>query len=165
MSDFFMLVRSFLLDFLPNQRCLSENTIVSYKQTLKLFVLYMRAVRNIGITELKFSCIDRDVIVGFIDWLEQERSCAPSTRNQRLMAFRSFLEYAGIIDGTLSALYLVAKSVPVKKTQGKIVEFMSEEALKAFYSSLTLKSRRNSVILFSWPSCMIQLPDAVKYLT
>ena len=103
MSDFFMLVRSFLLDFLPNQRCLSENTIVSYKQTLKLFVLYMRAVRNIGITELKFSCIDRDVIVGFIDWLEQERSCAPSTRNQRLMAFRSFLEYAGIIDGTLSA--------------------------------------------------------------
>jgi len=132
MNDFFVLVRSFLLDFLPNQRCLSDNTIISYKQTLKLFVLYMRTVKNIGITELTFSCIDRDVIVGFIDWLEQSRSCSVNTRNQRLMAFRSFLEYAGIIDCTLSALYLVAKSIPAKKAQGKIVDFLSEEALETF---------------------------------
>jgi len=82
MSDFFILVRNFLLDFLPKQRCLSENTIISYKQTLKLFVLYMRMVKNIGITELTTSDIDRDVIVGFVEWLENARSCSASTRNQ-----------------------------------------------------------------------------------
>ena len=41
MNDFFDAVRCFLLDYLPKQRCLSENTIRSYKQTLNLFcVLY-----------------------------------------------------------------------------------------------------------------------------
>ena len=38
MNDFFDAVRCFLLDYLPKQRCLSENTIRSYKQTLNLFV-------------------------------------------------------------------------------------------------------------------------------
>ena len=42
MNDFFDVVRRFLLDYLPKQRCLSENTILSYRQTLNLFVAYMR---------------------------------------------------------------------------------------------------------------------------
>ena len=42
MNDFFDAVRCFLLDYLPKHRCLSENTIRSYKQTLNLFVSYMR---------------------------------------------------------------------------------------------------------------------------
>jgi len=48
------------------------------------------------------------------------------------MALRSFLEYAGLIDCSLSALYLVAKSIPIKKSPGKIVEFLSEKALESF---------------------------------
>lgn len=42
MSDFFDAIRRFLLDYLPKQRCLSKNTILSYRQTLNIFVAYMR---------------------------------------------------------------------------------------------------------------------------
>ena len=42
MNDFFDTVRRFLLDYLPKQRCLSVNTVLSYKQTLNLFVSYMQ---------------------------------------------------------------------------------------------------------------------------
>ena len=48
MNDFFDVVRRFLLDYLPKQRCLSENTILSYRQTLNLFVAYMRDEMGIG---------------------------------------------------------------------------------------------------------------------
>ena len=42
MSDFFDAIRRFLLDYLPKQRCLSKNTILSYRQTLNIFVAYMK---------------------------------------------------------------------------------------------------------------------------
>ena len=70
MNDFFDAVRCFLLDYLPKQRCLSENTIRSYKQTLNLFVSYMRDEERVAAVELTFSRMNRDSILGFLTWLE-----------------------------------------------------------------------------------------------
>lgn len=131
MNDFFDVVRRFLLDYLPKQRCLSENTILSYRQTLNLFVAYMRDEMGIGATELTFSRIDRDAILGFLAWLENARRCSVSTRNQRLMALRSFLDFAGQIDCTQTALYLSACNIPSKESHGRIVEFLTEPSLTA----------------------------------
>ncbi len=131
MNDFFDTVRRFLLDYLPKQRCLSENTVLSYKQTLNLFVSYMQDERDVTATKLTFSRIDRDVILGFLTWLETERKCSASTRNQRLMALRSFLEFAGQMDCTQMALYLSACNIPSKASHGRIVEFLTEPSLAA----------------------------------
>ena len=84
MNDFFDAVRRFLLDYLPKQRCLSENTILSYKQTLNIFVAYMRDEVGIGATELTFSHIDQSVILSFLTWLENARGCSASTLLKRL---------------------------------------------------------------------------------
>lgn len=131
MNDFFDAVRRFLLDYLPKQRCLSENTILSYKQTLNIFVAYLRDEMGIGTAELTFSHIDRNVILSFLTWLENVRGCSASTRNQRLMALRSFLDFAGQIDCTQTALYLSACNIPSKEAHGRIVEFLTEPALTA----------------------------------
>ena len=80
MSDFFDAIRRFLLDYLPKQRCLSKNTILSYRQTLNIFVAYMRDEIGIGAAELTFSRVDRDVILNFLTWLEKARGCSVSTR-------------------------------------------------------------------------------------
>ena len=126
MNDFFDAVRRFLLDYLPKQRCLSENTILSYKQTLNLFVSYMRDGKGVAAAELTFSRIDRDTILGFLNWLENVRKCSVSTRNQRLMALRSFLVFAGQIDCTQTALYLSACNIPSKEAHGRVVEFLTD---------------------------------------
>jgi len=131
MNDFFDAVRRFLLDYLPRQRCLSENTILSYKQALNLFVSYMRDEIGIGATKLTFSRIDRDMILGFLTWLENVRGSSATTRNQRLMALRSFLAFAGQIDCTQTALYLSALNIPLKEAHGRVVEFLTEPALTA----------------------------------
>lgn len=133
MNDFFDAVRRFLLDYLPKQRCLSENTIISYKQTLNLFVTYMRDEKGITTVELNFSRINRDTILGFLTWLENVRKCSVSTRNQRLMVLRSFLEFAGQIDCTQSALYLSACNIPSKEAHRRVVEFLTESALTALF--------------------------------
>lgn len=131
MNDFFDTVRRFLLDYLPRQRCLSANTIASYRQTLNLFVSYMRGEVGITVNELTFSCIDRDTILGFLKWIEDVRGCSASTSNQRLMALRSFLAFAGQLDCAQAALHLSARSIPSKESHGRIVEFLTEQALTA----------------------------------
>jgi integrase/recombinase XerD len=95
MNDFFTAIRRFLTEYLPDQRCCSPNTIRSYHQALNLFVAYLRTTRNLAVTDIDFPRIDRHVIIEFLDWLQHERGCAATTRNQRLMALRAFFAYAG----------------------------------------------------------------------
>ncbi len=150
MNDFFETVRRFLLDYLPNQRCLSPNTILSYKQTLNLFVSWMREEKHIPTSKVCFSCISKEIILEFLEWLENIRGCSANTRNQRLMALRSFLAYAGQLDCTQMALYLSALNIPAKKSPGKVVETLSDSALTALLQQpdpSKKKDLRNLVIM------------------
>ena len=54
MSDFFNAVRGFLMEYLPNQRCFSENTICSYRQALNLFVQYLRTEQKLSVKQIRF---------------------------------------------------------------------------------------------------------------
>lgn len=91
----------------------------------------MRDVKGVATVELTFSRIDRDTILGFLTWVENVRKCSASTRNQRLMALRSFLEFAGQMDCTQTALYLSACNIPSKKAHGRVVELLTEPSLTA----------------------------------
>lgn len=114
MNDFFESIRKFLNEYLPNQRCLIENTIRSYRQTLNLFVKFMREVKGYTVTKIQFSVISRETLLEFLDWIETERKCSSSTRNQRLMVLRAFFDYAGIIDCAQTSLYMDSLNIPVK---------------------------------------------------
>lgn len=149
MSDFFEAIRQFLLDYLPKQGCLSANTIRSYRQTLNLFVSWLRKEKEIPTAKIDFSCINSDVVLEFLSWFEDSRNCSASTRNQRLMALRSFLNYAGQMNCTQTALYLSALSIPSKKSPGKVVKALSDSVLTALLQqpNPSKKDLRNWVIM------------------
>lgn len=130
MNDFFNAVRCFLLEYLPNQRCFSENTIRSYRQALNLLILYLRTDQKLTIKQIRFDIMSREVILNFLDWLETDRHCGVNTRNQRLMVLRSFFDYAGELDCTQIALSVTIQSIPIKTPQSKVVEYLSETALE-----------------------------------
>lgn len=131
MSDFFNAVQGFLMEYLPNQRCFSENTICSYRQALNLFVQYLRTEQKLSVKQIRFDAIDKSTILGFLDWLESVRNCGVNTRNQRLMALRSFFEYTGETDCLQIALSMAVQSIPAKSSQSKVVEYLSETALES----------------------------------
>jgi len=131
MTDFFKAVRSFILEYLPKQRCFSENTVMSYRTALNLLVEYLRQEKRLTVSQIDFTIFDRELILGFLDWLEHSRKCSAGSRNQRLMALRSFFNYAGTIDCTQVAVQLDIATIPVKNAPGRIVDFFTENALKA----------------------------------
>ena len=130
MNDFFKTVRGFLLEYLPKQRCYSENTVKSYRTALNLMMEFLCSVKRLAVSQINFTVLDRETILDFLSWLETNRNCTAGSRNQRLMALRTFFDYAGIIDCAQISLKLDIEKVPIKKEPGRIVEYLTEDALK-----------------------------------
>ena len=143
MNDFFKAIRSYLLEYLPKQRCCRENTIKSYRNGLNLLVEYLRTEKQLAVSHIDFDLFNRKLILEYLDWLENVRNCGATTRNQRLMVIRAFFKYAGELDCTQVALQLEAKGIPIKKVPGRIVEFLSEDALLTLLSQPDVRKRTN----------------------
>lgn len=86
MNDFFETIRKFLNEYLPNQRCLSKNTIRSYRKALNLFVKFMREVKGYTVTKIQFSIIGRETLLEFL-----LRNTAVSTDNVFIISLFSLL--------------------------------------------------------------------------
>ena len=132
--------------YMTEARGLSINTVSSYKTTFKLLIKYMYTVKNIPADEITFDNLDVDTLSGFISWLETERNCSASTRNQRLAALYSFSEYAQNHDfDAASAFRSAVLRIPSKKVLKKRrIGFTREEvkillALPGYKSEIALR--------------------------
>ena len=80
--------------YLPGQVGLSENTIMAYRDTFKLTLLFAEEKHQLKPEKLTLAVFNAEFIADFLNWLEKERHCSISTRNQRLAALRAFAKYA-----------------------------------------------------------------------
>lgn len=120
----------FLGDYLTNERGASSNTIKSYSQTFILLINYLHDVKNIDIHRLSLSHMTRDTIIDFLEWIQMERNCCDSTRNQRLSAICSFIKYTEYMDPANLYESQQILSIPVKKTEKKTISYLSIEGVK-----------------------------------
>ncbi len=130
----FKTIKEFLTIYLPKQKCYSQNTIKSYKIALNLFLEYMETEGNTPLHNMSFLDINKTNITSFLDWLQEIRHSSASTRNQRLMALRSFSSYAASLNINHIHLQLEVAKIPIQKTSKRIVEFLSQDALKTLLS-------------------------------
>lgn len=93
-SEFLELLKSFLYVHLPCSVGVSPNTVKSYKDAFRLLFKFMYEEKHMHADKVAFTDLDYTTILGFLSWLETERGCGISTRNQRLSALSSFAEYA-----------------------------------------------------------------------
>ena len=91
-TDFAEHLAIFLTMYLPGQRGLSSNTIMSYRDTFKQVLQYTETC-GIRPEKLTLSQFNSDFVESFLTWLEKERGCSRGTRNQRLAAIHSFARY------------------------------------------------------------------------
>ncbi len=108
------------------QKNASSNTIASYALTFKLFFEYCEKVKGISIATLSLAAIDGSVIIGFLEWLEKERNCSVTTRNQRLVAIHSFFRYVQKQKPVYMETCADILTIPYKKTTKTIVEYLTE---------------------------------------
>lgn len=120
---------NFLGHYLPHERGVSPNTIKSYSFTFILLVNYLHEVKRIPIYRLSFEHLTRQTVTGFLDWLQAERHCTNSTRNQRLAAITSFVKYAGYQNPACLNEVQQVLAVKQKRTAKPVISHLTVEGI------------------------------------
>jgi len=86
----------YFIDHLAGERAASPRTVASYRDAMKLLLTWLRDSEAIPPERLRLADIDRLRVLRFLDWLEAERGCSATTRNQRLAVIKSFCRYTAV---------------------------------------------------------------------
>lgn len=132
-EKFYKTVRDFLDIYLIKHRSYSLNTQKSYREAINLLLLYFKTELGLEYASIGFEDITYSNITGFLEWLSKSRGCSPATVNLRLMAIRSFTKYAGILDSGKIYMQVEVGNISVRKTPGKVVEFLTAPALETLF--------------------------------
>jgi integrase/recombinase XerD len=113
------LLESFFHHRLTNQRNVSQLTIASYRDALRLLILFASARTGREPCHLTVKDLDRDVVLGFLDHLERERGSCIRTRNARLTAVRSFFHHVAANDPASLGIAQRVLAVPIKRCDNR----------------------------------------------
>ena len=123
--DFPKYLSSYLSKYLPGQKNASKNTISSYCDTFKLFLIFGEEEKKMKPEKICIVDITKELVLGYLDWLESKRQCSISTRNQRLAVIHSFFRY--IQKDSPENLREIQKilSIPIKKYPKPTVPYLT----------------------------------------
>lgn len=125
------LVQTFFAEHLTQQRALSPRTVAAYRDMFVLFLDFATTRGAKSPAEIKLADITPNLILAFLDHLEQVRHNAVRSRNARLAALRSFLKFAAHRDVTSLHVIERALGVPMKRFERPMLGFMSREEMLA----------------------------------
>lgn len=129
-TDFAKHLTAFFTTWLTEQRNASPNTVYSYRDTFKLLLRFCQEKRHLSPERITMATLNRALIQDFLVWLETERKCSISTRNQRLAAIHSFFRYVQTEEPAGLYHFQEVIAIPVKKSANPTVEFLTPEAMK-----------------------------------
>ncbi len=146
---------SFFNNHLKLQKGLRPNSITSYADAMRLFLQFTAKAAEKKITQLGLDDLDADAVSRFLNSLEENRSNAVQSRNQRLAALRAFFEYVGQrFPDRLGQAQKVA-FIPRKRTQPPETVFLERDEIESALSVLpaegrhTLRDRTLLVFLYN----------------
>lgn len=149
-TDFPYHVTNFFSVYLPGQKNLSKNTIASYAVTFKLLFIFCEEEQDIKTEKLTLKQINADLVIEYLDWLEEKRKCSVTTRNQRLVALHTFFRYLIKKEPAYMETIHDIINIPYKKAPQTIVPYMTEEQMKILLAQPdgdTWDSYRDKVML------------------
>ncbi|MPZ21931.1 MAG: integrase, partial [Luteitalea sp.] len=108
-------LQSFFTDRLAKQRRVSPRTIASYRDSLRLLIVFEHERTGKKPCALDWDDLDSETICAFLDHLEADRRNSARTRNLRLTAIRSLFTYASLRHPEHAALIQRVLAIPAKR--------------------------------------------------
>ena len=149
-KNFSYYLSKFLKDYLIVERNMSKHTIRSYKKAFQILIDFLVNIKGFQLKDITFEKVTRDIILEFLNYLEDDKKNNIRTRNQRLASIKSFYQYCAIdeienIDNIRKIL-----SIKAKKEVKKVMTYLTEEELNKVFNNIdttTIKGRRNLTLL------------------
>lgn len=151
LTDYSYHLTNYLGKYLPGILGLSINTISSYRDMFTLMITFYETVIGIKPEKILLKDITQLRMERFLEWLDQNRGNATSTRNVRLASIHAFAKYLARVQPDFMHEMLKIQSIPFKKSQKKTPEFISIEAMTLLLSlpDIRIKNGRRDATLLS----------------
>ena len=150
-TDFANYLTRFFSEHLAGVRNLSKNTVMAYRDTFRLLLLFCKVVCDIKPEKITIEMIEPKLVIRFLDWLQTERKCSIPTINQRLAAIHSFFRYLQPQEPQYLFLCQKILQMPLKKSTKAIIQHLTDKqtALLLKQPNLQTKNGRRDVTLMS----------------
>jgi site-specific recombinase XerD len=143
------IVQGYFCQNLINQKNASQQTVASYRDTMRLLLCFLKQHLGREPSRLNVSDLNADNVELFLNWLEQERGNAVRTRNNRFAAVRSFLRYAAARDPVQLPLVQRVLAMPMKRFDRPLMDFLLRDEVQAVLDApdaSTWSGRRDRVM-------------------
>ena len=143
-------VRSFFSEYLTEQRGVSRHTVLSYRDTLILLLRFVAASKHRNPATLDLEAISPEIVLAFLNYLEQERHNKTSSRNVRLAAIHAFFRYVATHAPERMEQAQRILGIPFKRTRTGTIDYLEEDEIRAVLECIdrsTSHGRRNYALL------------------
>ena len=150
MKNFSYYLSHYLKEYLVVERNVSSKTIRSYKTTFQMLITYFVEEKNMKLTEITFENVTKEMVLDFLNYLEEEKKNSIRTRNQRLAAIHSFYQYCSVDEIEHMENIQKILSIKTKKYEKKAQEYLTKEEVQTLLASIdtsTKIGRRNLLVL------------------
>jgi site-specific recombinase XerD len=145
-------IKRFLLEYLINVRNLSRNTQQSYRDTFRIMLPFLSEKIKKSIDQLDVDDIKPEKVKEFLLFLESQRKCSVTTRNQRLAAIHAFAHFVGLNNPEHLEWCRQLRVIPFKKSKPTLISYLDKQEMDALLSVPDLSSnqgrRDNALLLF-----------------
>jgi len=144
------LTESFFHGYLQNTRGASAHTVRAYRDTLKLFYLFLADQKRKPVADLALDDIQTDAVLSFLDHVESRRGNSAVTRNCRLAAVRSFVQHLLRQDVTRAGQYGRILAIRNKKAIRRTAVYLEPEEARAVIAAIDRRNggRDHALLLF-----------------
>ena len=132
-NDFSYYTSRFFRSYLPGNRNMSSNTILSYRDTFKILMTYMRDHKSIDPDKVTFTDLNHITIEEFLAYLEDDLHCSTSTRNQRLAALKSYFRFVQVERPDLLAECHYILTIKNKKAPKPVIDYLTGDETELLF--------------------------------
>jgi site-specific recombinase XerD len=128
----------------------SPHTILSYRDTLVLFLRFVADRRKRSVSQLDLGDLDPAEVLAFLEHLESIRHNLVATRNVRLAAIHAFFRYCATADPAWVEHCQRVLAIPFKRTGSRVIHYLEYDEIQAVFASVDRTSadgRRDYVLL------------------
>lgn len=135
-------IKRFLMEYLIGERNLAHNTQSSYRDTLALLLPFAAKMLKKTVDRLCIEDISADLIRDFLQYLEKERGCTITTRNQRLAAIHALSGFIGERSPENIAWCSQIRGIPFKKISNKTMTYLEKLEMNALLKTPDLRTQQ-----------------------
>ncbi len=130
------LIGKYFGEYLRDDKGLSRNTTMSYRDSVQLYLRWLADKLNKDIDTLAPDELVSDGVKEFLRHLEADRNCSVRTRNQRLSGLRNFFGFLSYERPDLTLESARVKSIEGKRGPKGIIDYLDEKEMDVLLAAI-----------------------------